>query len=484
MIEVLVKMAILLIGSTGSGKSCLGNCLIDPTGQKKTFVTAKSRLPETQRLQTGQSSIDLPGRGAGDFKFTVIDTPGVDEKHSDLGHMIDTIETLRKINIIQACILVIKCGSNNTQYISTLQYYSKLLPSLFEKNVIIVMTEYREVQQQTYSGLKLSNMVSYTWVPKVNAAYLIKDTVQAIVSSGCLSFKPVVFTIDSLLPTGYHFGMQASEYNQITQKERALILHYISSLSPVINFETSKIPKTDYIKQKEQEIIRQYEGEISGYIAGLQQTQKKRSVKLKKIEETEKEITNIRSRLKMLKEEMDDKNSSDLVVVGAWYFNETSSLKWGSEKRFRILVPFQNVTVTKWDNGNCTWQEFREIKTNDGTSTVVTGNLVEQLNEFTGNLVEEFYAIVTIEAKKKDKYSIQIRELQVTIESLEKQAEKLNNHLDRIVGNTEKCEKEVQLLRSYIAQKRKLIEDINSNWMTLEEAYQRHLEIYKLNASW
>ena len=271
-------MAILLIGSTGSGKSCLGNVLIDPTGQKKTFVTAKSRLPETQRLQIGQSIINLPGRGAGDFKFTVIDTPGVDEKHSDLGHMIDTIETLRKINIIQACILVIKCDSNNTQYISTLQYYSKLLPSLFEKNVIIVMTEYREVQQQTYSGLKFSSMGSYTWVPKVNAAYLIKDTVQAIVSSGCLSFKPVVFTIDSLPPTGNRYCMQA--YNQITPEERASILHYISSLSPVINFETSKIPKTDYIKQKEQEIIRQYEGEISGYIAGLQQTQKKRSVKL------------------------------------------------------------------------------------------------------------------------------------------------------------------------------------------------------------
>ena len=289
----------------------------------------------------------------------------------------------------------------------------------------------------------------------------------------------MVFTIDSLPPTGILYDVQAlQEYNGINQKERASILHYISSLSPVINFETSKIPKTDYIKQKEQEIIRQYEGEVSGYIAGLQQTQKKRSVKLKKIEETEKEITNIRSRLKTLKEEMDDKTSSDLVVVGTWYFTKTSE-GVGGEKKFQILVPFQNVTVTKWDNGNCTWEDFREIKTNNGTSTVVTGKLVGKL---VGQLTE-LYAIVTIEAKKRDKYSIQIRELQVKIESLEKQAEKLNNHLDRIVANTEKSEKEVQLLRSYIAQKRKLIEDINSNWMTLEEAYQRHLEIYKLNAT-
>ena len=162
-------MAILLIGSTGSGKSSLGNFLIDPTGQKKPFVTAKSRLPETQRLQIGQSRINLPGRGAGDFKFTIIDTPGLDEKHSDLGHMIDTIETLRKINIIQACILVIKCDSNNTQYISTLRYYSKLLPSLFEKNVIIVMTAYVREMQETkpmylgLHGVSLPSLSSYTW---------------------------------------------------------------------------------------------------------------------------------------------------------------------------------------------------------------------------------------------------------------------------------------------------------------------------------
>ena len=452
-------MAILLIGSTGSGKSCLGNYLIDPSGQQPTFVTAKSRLPETQRLQVGQSNINFPWR---DFKFTIIDTPGLDEKHSDLGHMIDTIETLRRINFIQACILVIDCNSNSTQYISTLRYYSKLLPSLFEKNVIIVMTKYVRKVPQMYSRPGFS-------------AVLMRDNVQAIVSSGCLSFKPMVFTIDSLPSTGIVYNMEENKLNnEISLRDRASILHYISSLSPVINFETTKIPKTDYIKQKEREIIRQYEGGISGYIEGLQQTQEKHSVKLKKIEQTEKEITDIRSRLKTLKEEMDDKNSSDLVVVGTWYFIKTS--EWVGTKKFQILVPFENVTVTKWDNGNCTWEDFREIKTNDGTSTVVTGNLFGQW--------DELYAIVTIEVEKRDKYSIQIRELQVAIESLEKQAEKLNNQLDRIVANTEKCEKEVvQLLRSYIAQKRKLIEDINSNWMTLEEAYQSHLEIYKLNAS-
>lgn len=473
-------MAILLIGSTGSGKSCLGNYLIDPSGQQPTFVTAKSRLPETKRLQIGQSSIKLPGRGAVDFKFTIIDTPGVDEKHSDLGGMIDTIETLRKINIIQACILVIKCDSNNTQYISTLQYYRKLLPSLFEKNVIIVMTEYvtnRPQMYSQYSGMGMGfNVGLPSLIPKVIDVDLMSDTVQAIVSSGCLSFKPMVFTINSLLSAENLYDMQAlqEEYNKINQKDRASILHYISSLSPVINFETSKIPKTDYIKQKEREIIRQYEGGISGYNEGLQQIQEKYSIKLKEIEQTEKNITDTRYRLKTLKKEMDDKNSSDLVVVGTWYFSKTS-VGLGREKKFEILVPFQNVTVTKWDNGKCTWEDFREIKTDDGTSTVVTGKLVGQWNEL--------YAIVTIEAKKRDKYSIQIRELQVKIESLEKQVEKLNNHLDRIVANTEKCEKEVQLLRSYIAQKRKLIEDINSNWMTLEEAYRRHLEIYKLNTS-
>ena len=57
--------------------------------------------------------------------------------------MIGIVEQLEKEQEITACIIVVKFDSKiDTQYRKTIEYYSQLLPSLFEKNVFIVMTDY------------------------------------------------------------------------------------------------------------------------------------------------------------------------------------------------------------------------------------------------------------------------------------------------------------------------------------------------------
>lgn len=54
-------MAILLIGSTGSGKSSLGNFLIDPAEEnifeKQHFKVANANMPETQFVSKGSCII-------------------------------------------------------------------------------------------------------------------------------------------------------------------------------------------------------------------------------------------------------------------------------------------------------------------------------------------------------------------------------------------------------------------------------------------
>lgn len=42
------NVTVLLIGSTGNGKSTLGNYLLDPERRVKFFKTAKANKPETQ----------------------------------------------------------------------------------------------------------------------------------------------------------------------------------------------------------------------------------------------------------------------------------------------------------------------------------------------------------------------------------------------------------------------------------------------------
>ena len=169
-----------------------------------------------------------------------------------------------------------------------------------------------------------------------------RNTVEAIVKSGCLSYEPVVFTIDSL-PLG-------DEERELNLAERVSILQYISSSRPV-ELEISKVAKTDYIKQKDEAVIGKFEGEISGYNKRLQETGEKYSAKLKEIERVEKKITDMRSQIKTLKEAMDEKNSPNLVVVNTWSFNKTWKFFQKREKEFEIFVPFQNVKVTNWDNG-------------------------------------------------------------------------------------------------------------------------------------
>lgn len=243
-------------------------------GKHQTFATAKSNLPETQRVQVEESHFKMPGN-AGYFKFKIMDTPGLNEMNSDFQHMIDILETIKDEKSIKACILVVKVESKiDAQYISTVTYYSKLLPFLFERNVIIVMTDFaadeRSVSQRNRRGIDVDEVKSHT--------------VDTIVKSGCLNYKPVVFTIDSL-------PAEVEDEREVNLGERQAILLYINWMTPV-NSESVKVAKTNDLKQKDRETIEKCEGQISGYNESLQQTQEKHSEKLKEIERIEKKITN------------------------------------------------------------------------------------------------------------------------------------------------------------------------------------------------
>ena len=228
-------MAILLIGSTGNGKSSLGNFLVDPREEylfdKQFFKTAQTNLPETQSV----SKLTFKDV-ASDKVFTVIDTPGLNESNSqDLEHMLQVIETLQEVSGILACVFVVKFNTKiDAQYKETVQYYRKLLPSLFERNVIIVMTDYatdkRSELLRNKQGIDVDQI-------KIN-------TRNEIVDSGSLAYEPLLFAIDSL-PLD-------PEEEKLNLAERKAILSKIATQKPFHSKEV-RIAKTSYLKSLDQE---------------------------------------------------------------------------------------------------------------------------------------------------------------------------------------------------------------------------------------
>ena len=453
-------MAILLIGSTGNGKSCFGNFLINPADdhiwQQPTFATATTNMPETDDVQEALSSIKLPDCDAGDFSFRVIDTPGLNDKDVkiDLRHMIGLIEALQKVELIHACIMVVKFEAKiDAQYVSTVQYYRNLLPSLFERNVIVVMTDYSTDDR----SVKIRERKC------INTDEVKKNTLKVIVENGCLTYEPMLFLVDSL--------PYDDEERKLNLKERVTILQFINSLMPV-ELDSSKVAKTQYIQQSDQKTIKKYEGEITGYNERLQQTQEQYATKLQAIEEAEKEITELGSKLKNLKEEKDELNSNDPAVVKTWSFSNQWKFFRRSEQEFDLFVPYRDVSFSCWDNGKCTWERFE--KTQDADGTVVSGKVV-------GYFMRGVYASVAIRTAKKYKYADRIVDLINRIDLHEKEEQDVKKKLQDIVSGAQECDEEVKLLRTYIEEKRQLIEKLNCEWMTLEEA-RRKLGEYEQQA--
>lgn len=239
---------ILLIGSTGNGKSTLGNFLLDPhnTTQSLFFKTACNNRSTTKKTQRGSKKLtDI--RGYTFVNLTVIDTPGLNEGAiEDYQHMLDLIQELEKVKEISACIFVIKFNARiDNPYRKTIEYYSMLLPSLFENNVFIVMTEYltdecSKVRRQR-QGVVESQFVDNTIDEMVKIAELCSDAL-------------LVFKLDCLpLDSEMEESMQT----------RNNIIEFVLSRKPT-KMKRLKLVKPEQLIMLDRASISRCEGKIEG----------------------------------------------------------------------------------------------------------------------------------------------------------------------------------------------------------------------------
>ena len=427
------------------GKSTFGNFLIDPNERhmvrEQTFPTATDNIPMTQcvkitskRVFTGKSTCDL----------TVIDTPGLNESAAkDLSHMIKLIKALYTIKEIHACILVVKFNAKiDTQYRATLNYYCTLLPELFERNAIVIMTDFatdeRSVKRRERQG--------------INVVRVRQNTLEALCSNDSIGYTPTIFSVDCL-PLEREDETRSLEI-------RSEFFQFIFRMTPITLTEF-KVAKMASVKQDDARKISMLEGEINGYSERLQQANQKGKEALKDAQKKENIYTQAQNEIKRLEDDLEEKDKSFEVIAVSWSCDEP--WKFGKIKRdFRVETDLMITNVKNWTNGH--FKEFR--KTSRGAEGEVKGSLLRGLR-----------ATVEVYTEKRYKYAEEIKKLRKNIKDAYKRLEKSKEECDNLNETYKDHNKEIDLLKKYIQEKRVEIGRYSSNYMTIEEADVRLREI-------
>ena len=440
-------MAVLLIGSTGNGKSTLGNFLLNPDtdhifGDQQTFATARTNKPETQNVLSSRFNVDLPGLESS--KLTVIDTPGIyEDDDKDIEHMIQVIKALHAVGKIQACIFVVKFSSKiDTPYKSSVRYYSKLLPGVFDTNLIIVVTDYACDERSKH----LRTLQS------IDEKQIKDNIVTELVTVSGIGHTPKLLALDCLPVT--------DEEVSINLPTRENIIRQIFTFSP-IQTQNLKVAKTDSIIASDKLVAARMEGEVTAYKDRLQRASLSVHSAKSAVATNANKVNGLEKDKAQLQADLATKDTRDLVEGKVWSVRQ----KW---KCFRVLSrrfevtsewPIQNVTY--WTNGKCRW--VRQNKVDDyHVEGIVKGKVNRGL-----------YAQVKLEVLHCDKYRDDVDRLKRDIGFLEQQMTSATQDYNSSKQKYDELSSEVDSLVDGIRQKKSDIEKLLSEHLTMEECLQR-----------
>ncbi len=411
-------------------------------GDQQTFATARTNKPETQNVLSASFDVDLNGLEGSSLTF--IDTPGIyEDDDKDIEHMIQVIKALHTVGKIQACIFVVKFSSKiDTPYKSSVRYYSKLLPGVFDSNLIIVVTDYA-CDERSKNLRKLQN---------IDEEQIKNNIVTELVAVSGINHTPQLFALDCLPVT--------QEEVSVNLPTRENLIRHIFTFSP-IQTRNLKVAKTDSIISSDRLIAAKKEGEVTAYKDRLQsastsvhsaKTQVK--VNAKKVQDVEKDKIKLEA-------DLATKDTTDLVEGKVWSVRQ----KW---KCFRILSrefevtsewPIQNVTY--WTNGKCRW--VRRNKVDDyRVECVVKGKMNRGL-----------YAQVKLEVHHCDKYRDDIDRINRDIKFVEQNHTTAKQDYSESKKKYDQLTNEVDSLIEGIKEKKTDVERLLSEYLTMDECLQR-----------
>lgn len=444
---------LLLIGSTGNGKSAFGNFMINPgeetiSGDDQFFRTARDSKPETQTVK----SVQLLGEN-GKPIVQVIDTPGLNESASkDLEHMVQLVENLKATGNVSACVLCIKFESKiDMQYRSTVAYYRNLLPSLFEGNLVIALTAF-QTDPRSERERKLR---------RVDVQAVVKNAQVAVRETCKLSYSPCVFLMDSL--------PLSDQELQVSLTTRKAIVDFIrKTMKPKLVSELTVV-KTDELKRRDAEQIKQLEGEISGYSDRLKEVDSDVKLVLNLLELMEKKRLEVIRKIDKKRGELRELDTAELVTAEEWSLEESWKLfePWQTAK-FHVSSKWPLTKVERWDNGHLSWARY-ESSLNPGYAK----------GEVQGKFFRGLYASVTLKARKRTKYQQNITTLKQHIFEEERELSELDKEHEEFQKTHVKKHETIQLLQSFIDDRKAKTRSLSRQHISVEEAYSRLQELQK-----
>ncbi len=440
-------MAVLLIGSTGNGKSTLANFLVSPDkdhifGDQQTFKTARTNMPETQYVLSSTFDVSMPGLT--DSRLTVIDTPGIfEDENKDIKHMIDIIRALHTVGEIRACILVVRFSSKiDIPYRASVKYYSKLLSGLFETNLIIVVTDYASDERSK----------SLRELQGIDEEQIVKNIVTEIVEVSGVKRCPKLFTIDCLPITDGELATSNTTREDI-------IRHVVSFNS--MSTKDLQVAKTDSIIADDKVTIAKLEGEVTANQERLLKANANAKVAHDNLNDQMLNIRDLEGDIVTKKEELTSKDSKDLVEANAWSVSERWKWFKTQSRTFNVESKWPIRNISYWTNGKSRWVNKEKLNEHCATGSVK------------GKFMRGLYAKVTLEVYKCDRDVEDIDRLKDAIGMKEEALSDTQQEYSQIKLKHEEISKEVSSLIGSIDNKTEDITKLSSEYLSMEECLNR-----------